>query len=271
MEYQAELEVAKQLAKKAGEVIRRYFLSDEANAQLKDDRTIVTLADTDINTLVIETISRLFPTHSVHGEEEVLKVENSEFTWVCDPVDGTMPFAKGIPISTFSLALVNKNGESVLGVVYDPFKDRLYEAVVNNGAYMNGGKLSVSEHSKIDGAYIDEELWINHKEGISFDDPKDTLNKMDAKVTTQCSAVFMGCLVASGMYEAMLFGQTKPEDIAALSVIVSEAGGKVTDLHGGQQRYDQPIRGAIVSNGKIHDELVKVLQLANYINPFNQS
>jgi 3'-phosphoadenosine 5'-phosphosulfate (PAPS) 3'-phosphatase len=67
----------------------------------------------------------------------------------------------------------------------------------------------------------------------------------------------------------MLFGQTKPEDIVAPAVIVTEAGGKVTDLFGKLQRYDRPIRGAIVSNGHMHDELVTVLAKINYQNPYN--
>lgn len=246
----------------------KYFNSASSNPTEKTDRTIVTKADTDINTLVITVLSGKTPDYSIWGEEESNIIEGAEFTWVCDPVDGTMPFSKGIPISTFSLALVDKNGESVVGVVYDPFQDRLFEAVKGRGAYLNGEVISVSDKSDLDGAYIDEELWINQEEDITFDNPKDIFNKAGAKLTTQCSAVIMGCFVAKGAFDAMIFGQGKPEDIAALAVLVTEAGGKVTDLFGNEQRYDTNIKGAIATNGLIHDDIRKVLSQINYTSKY---
>ncbi len=135
-------------------------------------------------------------------------------------------------------------------------------------ARLNGQPISVSKKDTLDIAYIDCELWINESEGVNFDDPKDLLNKQGAKVTTLCSAVIMGCLVAQGTYDAMMFGQGKPEDIAALAVIVTEAGGQVTDLFGEEQRYDTNIRGAIVSNGKIHTSLVDVICKINYTSKY---
>jgi myo-inositol-1(or 4)-monophosphatase len=266
--YDKELEIAKRLAKDAGEIMLKYFNSAASNPTVKTDRTIVTKADTEINSHVIKVLSEETPDYSIWGEEESSIIEGAEFTWVCDPVDGTMPFSKAIPISSFSLALVDKDGNSVMGVVYDPFQDRLFEAVKGNGAYLNGEKISVSDNSDLDGAYIDEELWINHEEEITFDNPKDIFNKAGAKITTQCSAVIMGCFVAKGAYEALLFGQGKPEDIAALAVIVPEAGGKVTDLFGNPQRYDTNIRGAIVSNGHIHGAIVEVLKSLNYTSKY---
>ncbi|HSX06511.1 MAG TPA: inositol monophosphatase [Candidatus Saccharimonadia bacterium] len=267
-EYKAELVLAKQLAKEAGEIMLSYFNTVASNPTIKKDKTIVTKADTDINRRVIELLSKETPGYSIWGEEESLVVKDAKFTWVCDPVDGTMPFAKGMPISSFSLALVNEDGNSVLGVVYDPFQDRLFEAVKGGGAYLNGEKISVSEKAELDGAYIDQELWINHEEEVMFDDPKDKFNKAGAKITTQCSSVILGCFVANGAYEALIFGQGKPEDIAALAVIVPEAGGKVTDLFGQPQRYDTNIRGAIVSNGLIHDEICAVLKDIHYTSKY---
>jgi myo-inositol-1(or 4)-monophosphatase len=263
-QYQSELTFAKELASEAGKIMLGYFNSAAASPTLKSDRTIVTKADTDINDLVIKVLGKRTPTYSVWGEEQSTILSDSEYTWVCDPVDGTQPFAKVIPISTFSLALVNKDGQSVVGVVYDPFQDRLYEAVVGQGAFLNGQKIEVSATNDLNGAYIDEELWINPEEQITFDDPKDALNKAGSKVTTLCSACMTGCLVAQGSYDALLFGQGKPEDIAALSIIVSESGGKVTDLFGNTQRYDANIKGAIVSNGRIHSALVEKLKMSNY-------
>lgn len=267
-DYQHELAIAKQLAKEAGDIMLKYFNSAASNPTIKSDRTIVTKADTEINERVIAVLARETPDYSVWGEEQSAFVEGAAYTWVCDPVDGTMPFAKGMPISTFSLALVDAEGRSVVGVVYDPFQDRLFEAVKGQGAFLNGAKIQVSDLASLDGAYIDEELWINHEEEVIFDSPKDILNKKGAKVTAQCSAVMTGCFVAKGSYEAMLFGQGKPEDIAALAVIVTEAGGRVTDLFGNEQRYDTNITGAIVSNGRIHDDLCAITRNMRYASKY---
>jgi myo-inositol-1(or 4)-monophosphatase len=267
-DYQHELDIAKRLAKEAGDIMLEYFNSAASNPTVKSDRTIVTKADIEINEHVIERLTAETPGYSVWGEEQSSIIKGSKYTWVCDPVDGTMPFSKGMPISSFSLALVNENGQSVVGVVYDPFQDRLFEAVKGRGAFLNGVKISVSAKAELEGACIDEELWINHQEEVIFSDPKDILNKAGVQVTTQCSAVLMGCFVAKGAYEAMVFGQGKPEDIAALAVIVPEAGGKVTDLFGNDQRYDTNIRGAIVSNGTIHGELLQIIKGINYSSKY---
>lgn len=267
-DYQHELKIAKQLAHEAGATMLRYFNSRDVNAVKKGDRTLVTQADVDINKRVIELLQKETPSYSIWGEEQSAIIKDAPYTWVCDPVDGTQPFSQAIPISTFSLALVDNAGQSVLGVVYDPFQDRLYEAVRGQGALLNGKKISVSTTNTFERAQIDEELWVNASEGVLFNDPKDVLNKAGAWVNTLCSAVITGCFVAQGTFDAMLFGQGKPEDIAALAVIVTEAGGTVTDLFGQPQRYDTNIRGAIVSNGHLHDKLVMVLKDIEYTSKY---
>ena len=267
-QYENELEIAKRLARDAGSIMLGYFNSAAADPTLKSDRTVVTKADTDINAHIISVLSEETPGYSIWGEEQSEIIAGAQYTWVCDPVDGTMPFSKGLPISTFSIALVDENGESILGVAYDPFQERLFEAVKGGGVLLNGERIHVSDKPDLDGAFVDNELWINSEEGILFDDPRGVLSKAGASVTTMCSAVITGCLVAQGGYEAMLFGQGKPEDIAALSVIVTEAGGKVTDLFGREQRYDTNIRGAIVSNGVIHEKLIEVVKDINYSSKY---
>lgn len=266
--YRAELKIAKQLAQEAGEIMLKYFNTVAANPTQKSDRTLVTRADTEINSHVIKVLSEKTPAYSIWGEEQSLIIEGSEYTWVCDPVDGTLPFSKALPISTFSLALVDSDGRSVVGVIYDPFQDRLFEAVLGGGAYLNGNKVTVSTKADLDRAFIDDELWINQEEQVDFDDPRDVMGRAGATVTSMCSVCITGGLVAMGYYDAVIFGQGKPEDIAALAVIVPEAGGKVTDLFGNEQRYDTNIKGAIVSNGYIHEEVCNVIKDINYTSKY---
>ena len=107
-------EFAKQLAQKAGEIMKNNF-SHGMKKELKRDKSPVTTTDIAINKLVISEVKKYFPDHDVKGEEESSFENNSEYVWVCDPVDGTYPFSHGLPVFTFSLALV-KNGKPVLGV-----------------------------------------------------------------------------------------------------------------------------------------------------------
>lgn len=249
------LEFAKSLALEAGEVMLRYFL--HTDPEWKADQTPLTIADTTINRMVIEKIAEIYPDHSVLGEEESAMRDEARYTWVCDPVDGTMPYSHGLPISTFSLALCD-NGVPIVGVVYDPFMDRLFSAATGEGAYCNNERIHVNQNP-LKNALIDVEAL--DKSFIDMDySVRDVLNDKEAKTTQLWSAIVAGALVASGKYSAILFFITKPEDGAALRVIVEEAGGKVTDLFGNDQRYDQPTKGFIASNGLIHDELVSIVK-----------
>lgn len=138
---QEYLEFAKKLAYEAGDIMREYFQTTDM--VWKSDNTPVTQADTEINSRVIERIAAAYPEHSVIGEEESAVREGARYTWACDPVDGTMPYSHGLPISTFSLALC-EDGKPVVGVVYDPFMDRLFWASVGGGAFCNDEAIHVN-------------------------------------------------------------------------------------------------------------------------------
>lgn len=256
MSYDTELEFAKKLARAAGEIMRRNFVAGSVR-EWKEDTTPVTVTDTVINRLVIEKVAETFPDHNVVGEEES-RQGSSDMTWVCDPVDGTMPFSHGLPISTFSLALT-ADGRPVLGVVYDPFMDRLFYAATGQGAFLNDQKITVSDNG-LQNALIDAEGFPSTKPVL--DAGPELVSKLRAKganVVSLWSIILPTALVAAGELTATIFNVTKPEDGAAIKVIVEEAGGCVTDLFGNEQRYDRPVRGFIASNGTVHDELVELL------------
>src|SRR5688572_22457550 len=109
------LEFAKKLAQEAGEISLRYF-GFETESTWKGDNTPLTVADTEINDLVVKKINEIYPDHSIYGEERSDKKKGSKYIWVCDPIDGTMAFSVGLPIFVFSIALVDQsNGQPVLG------------------------------------------------------------------------------------------------------------------------------------------------------------
>ncbi|KXK26935.1 MAG: Inositol-1-monophosphatase [candidate division WS6 bacterium OLB20] len=145
------LENAIEIARMAGTVMKE-LQSVEIHTDWKADGTPLTEADTRINRMVIEEISRRFPDHGVLGEEESSETDR-EFVWVCDPIDGTIPYSHGLTISTFSLALV-RNGMPVTGVVFDPFQDRLYAAEKDAGTTANGVKVQVNNRTTLKDAVV---------------------------------------------------------------------------------------------------------------------
>lgn len=259
MEYKEYLEFAKEIAYEAGNIMLKYFKIDNG-ASYKGDKTIVTLADKEINSYLINRVKEKFPTHSVDGEEE--QFGESDYVWVCDPVDGTAMYARHIPVAVFSLALVI-DGTPYVGVVYDPFTDSLYSAIKGKGAYKNNEKISVNNYILEDIRTVCHcDMWSKAKYNVCkvFEELRKKTRLNDIGSITRVS-----CLVATGDYSLAIFTGTEHKhcDIAAVKVIVEEAGGKVTDLFGNEQRYDKSIKGALISNGIVHDEVIETIK--NYI------
>lgn len=252
---QEYLEFAKDIAYKAGEIMIKYFKGDN-KASYKFDQTIVTKADTEINQYLIKRVKEAFPTHSVDGEEE--QFGKSDYVWVCDPVDGTAMYARHIPVAVFSLALV-VDGISTIGVVYDPFTNSMYSAIKGQGAYKNGEKISVNDIELDDMKSVSNfDMWPEAEYNLY-----DSIKELGKKTYfVGIGSVIRACMcVANGDFNLAIFPGTKHKncDIAAAKVIVEEAGGKVTDLFGNEQRYDKDINGAVISNGKVHNEVTNVI------------
>jgi len=253
------LDIAVEIAIEAGEVMKKHF-NTQVSQREKSDKTIVTIADEEINNLVISRLNSKLPSHSVYGEEGSSHNSTSDI-WVCDPIDGTVPYSKNIPVSVFSLAYC-KDGVPLIGVVIDPFFNRIYTAIKGQGAYLNSKKIQVSDKTLSYKAIIDYEWWPEAK----FDISEITSNISKSTKTYMLSlgsVIGACCLVARGDYEAVIFPGTtgKNVDIAAMKVIIEESGGRVTDLFGREQRYDQDIQGALLSNGKVHTELLSYLSV----------
>ena len=248
------LEFACSIARYAGEEIKKNFLKID-KVGFKEDKTVVTEVDKNINHYLIEKVREMYPEHSVIGEEE-RDVRDSKYVWVCDPVDGTGMFTDGIPVSVFSLALV-VDGEVQVGVVYDPHLDRMYTAIRGMGAYCNGEKIRVNDLNYGELGYrVNYEMWNNSK----FDTMSIARSMLSDVRISAIGSVARSCMaIASGAFSCDLFPGVEHAncDIAASSLIVEEAGGRVTDFYGNSQRYDSDINGAIITNGISHDAVLE--------------
>lgn len=250
------LKFAEQAAYKAGQIMLKHFQIGIAKED-KEDGSPVTIADREVNHFVIEAVKKAYPGHAVLGEEESHAKEGAEYVWVCDPIDGTIPFMHGIPTNQFSLALVH-NGQPIVGVIYDPYMKRLYKAMTAGGAFMNDFKLHVNDKSSLAGNFIAAPT--HQMPLLDSVNLLSNLSKHGLKSYCHFCITYEAVYVALGQFVGTVFGHPSAHDIAAIKIIVEEAGGKVTDLFGNEQRYDQPIKGAIISNGKVHDELTALVK-----------
>ena len=202
-------------------------------------------------------VKEKYPNHSVDGEEE--HYGYGDYIWVCDPIDGTSMYARHIPVAVFSLALVI-DGVPMVGVVYDAFTDNLYTAVKGQGAYRNDVKISVNNIKLDDMRSVSHmDMWPEVEYNLY-----DTIKELGKKTyfVGLGSVIRAGICVANGDFNLALYPGTKHRncDLAAIKVIVEEAGGKVTDLFGNEQRYDQDIKGAIISNSVVHAEVIDAIK-----------
>lgn len=259
MSYQTELQFAKDLALEAGKIMRRYFRAEDIGTELKSDLTPITVADTKINNLVIQKVKESYPGSGVLGEEDSYKPDR-KLIWVVDPIDGTLPFSIGMPVSTFSIALVDRDdGQPVVAVTYDPFLDETYSAVKGEGAFLNGVQLKTSDSQDFTQARIS--LSSRSLEGDGFQyKPAEIMQdfrSQGSKVLSFVSFVYTANRVASGQLLFTVVGETQPWDIAAVALLVEEAGGIVTDFHGKQRRFDESGDGCIfAANQKVLNEIL---------------
>lgn len=245
------------LALKAGNIMKQNFTLG-MRKEWKTDSTPLTATDIEINELMIAEVRKKFPGHSLLGEEES-NVSESEYVWVCDPIDGTTGFSHGYPIFMFQMALT-RFGESILGVMYDPILNRMFLAEKGSGAFLNGVPIHVA---------ADIGFNPKNKKGIISIDGDETgpliglrnqLRKRGSHTTHFYCASYPAALIASGEFIGEVYGANHAWDGATIKIIVEEAGGKVTDLFGKEQRYDKPINGFVATNGFIHNELVEIIK-----------
>lgn len=236
--------------------MEEYFLGD-VQTTFKDDKSPVTIADKLINQMVIDRVAEEFPEHSVRGEEQSSD-KGSKYVWVCDPIDGTSYYSMGVALGTFMLALVI-NGQPEVAVIYEPITNKLYAASKGKGARMNNERIRVSKALLEHGTRVDVGN-IRDKPSTKLLSLNDELSRRGVRVHGIRVSGMVGAMVSDGSLAAGITTTIHPHDIAAVKLIVEEAGGKVTGLLGEEQRYDRNIKGAVISNGIVHDELITILQ-----------
>jgi histidinol-phosphatase len=250
--YEHELSFALGMADRAADIGMSVFRGD-VHVTIKADRSPVTQADTEIETMVRRQLASAFPDDAILGEEQGGDVTATGRVWIVDPIDATANFARGIPIWATLIAL-QVEGEQVLGVVNAPAIGERYRAVRGGGAWCNEEPIRVSDIPAVESSQI---LFAGAGAWLRPARNEATLSLLsDAKRTRGFGDFWGHMLVARGSAEAMLEPDLALWDYAALVPIVEEAGGRVTALDGGPLRHEGSV---LTTNGVIHEEIVRRL------------
>lgn len=254
------LNIAVKAARRAGQIINRASNDiDLLKVVAKQQSDFVTEVDRAAEAAIIETLREAYPNHGILAEESgVAAGRDEEYQWIIDPLDGTTNFIHGFPQYAISIALAHR-GQVTQAVVFDPNRNELFTASKGAGAFLNDRRIRVSKRTKLQEALV----------GTGF--PYRSFDHVDAylaifrELTQSCAGIrrpgaaaldlaWVGCGRLDGFWE---FGLS-PWDMAAGTLIISEAGGLVTDLAGEPAYLDSG--NVIAGNPKVFVQLLQLVQ-----------
>lgn len=248
------LDIAVEIASEAG------LLLDQLSAQpreitYKRKSDIVTDADRRSEAMIIERLRGHFPDHAIVAEEGGGKETSSDYCWYVDPLDGTTNFAHGFPVYCVTLALAYRD-EVIAGVVYDPNREEMFAAERGSGATLNGQRIRVSQTADLAESLLGTgfpPFASNHDLNMQL---FFKLTHLSHGIRRAGAAALDLCSVAVGRFEGFWELKLNPWDKAAGSLLVTEAGGRVTDLSGGPFSLHRD--EIFASNGFIHETMLEV-------------
>ncbi len=253
------LKIAKQAAKSSGLLIHeRVDKKNEINIKNNDASNLVTEVDLLSEKNIISILKKHFPKHNIISEEAGRADNGSEYTWVIDPLDGTVSFAHHMPHFSVAVGLL-KNNQPVVGAIYNVMTQKLYWGEVGKGAFVDGKPIKVSKVDK-----LEEAAAI-----LGFGSIKRRSEKVEkyflpliGKVGhpfSLGSGATSYTLVANGFADMSIDGGWI-WDFVAGTVIVREAGGKVTDLAGEGPDWTTERMNMVASNGLLHDKILEAIK-----------
>lgn len=250
-----------EVAREAGQLLLDRFRTN-FKVEHKGIVNLVTEVDLAAEELIVSRIRRVFPSHAILAEEKHSEIRSEEVLWIIDPLDGTTNYAHGYPVFSVSIGL-QVNGKLEWGAVFDPMRNEFFSARCGVGAACNGEPIGVSKSATLEASLL--------ATGFPYDIQTDSRNNLDnfcsfavraQGIRRAGSAAIDLCYVASGRFDGYWEFKLKPWDCAAGSLILTEAGGTVTDFGG---RPFSIYKGEVVaSNGRIHRQMLSVLESADF-------
>jgi myo-inositol-1(or 4)-monophosphatase len=254
------LNIAVKAARAAGAIINRASLDlDILKINTKSPNDFVTEVDQAAEAAIIETLLTAYPGHGILAEESGREhgAKNSEYVWIIDPLDGTTNFIHGFPVYAVSIALTHR-GQVQQAVVYDPARNDLFYASKGRGAFLNDRRLRVSKRTRLSDSLIG--TGFPFRKGDNFK----RYVKMFEEVMQHCAglrrpgaAALDLCYVAAGWYDGFFETGLNPWDVAAGSLMITEAGGLIGNFTGEADYLFQ--REVVAGTPKIYGQLVQML------------
>lgn len=244
-------------ARAAGAVIQSYF-NGPFRVESKDGRNnLVTEVDRHAETAIIGIIRRDWPGHTIISEEVGEMIQDSDYQWIIDPIDGTVNFAHGIPICCVSIGLRHQ-GKMLMGVVYNPMMNEFFFAERGKGAYLNDAPIKVSEKADFKTACL--VTGFPYKWPETKEHPIKVFERMILQglpVRRLGSAAIDLCWVACGRFDGFWEYNLNSWDVAAGYLIVREAGGRISNFDGTETTVFE--KETLATNGLIHEEMLRVI------------
>lgn len=257
VDLQHALRTARTAAHVAGRLLLRGFTSTSKGVQSKAHRhDPVTIYDRRAEEAILCAIASEFPDHATLSEEAGHSGDEDAPTWVIDPLDGTNNFYRSIPHFAVSIAL-QVGGAVLAACVHDPIRGETFTATRGGGAHLDGSAIKVSSQHTLNGAAV--AVGFSHRPGRRATTIAQLAGLIqDARVlrTSGCATLDLA-YVAAGRFDAAWYLALREWDIAAGSLLVCEAGGRMTDLHG--EPLVGPLDGLIASNSHVHDAFLAAL------------
>jgi myo-inositol-1(or 4)-monophosphatase len=256
------LELAIRAAREAGAILRHYA-GRQIQIEHKGRINLVTEVDLASERHIKELISTHYPQHRILAEESGASCVSgppSDYCWIIDPLDGTTNYAHGYPCYGVSIGLERK-GEMILGVVYDPTRDELFAAERGAGATLNGRSIRVSRIDRLEQALVISGFPYDVRERMDDYLPAWQRFLAHAQAVRRDGAAALDlCYVAAGRLDGFWEFGLQPWDTAAGWIMIEEAGGRVT--RGDGTAFDNFSASMLCSNSLIHDEMLEVLRTA---------
>ena len=247
-------------AREASKIVKdRFNQAFEVKIKGGNPLDLVTDVDVESEKKILGILKAAYPDHGFFSEEAGKSGVDSEYVWMIDPIDGTTNYSRGIPCFSVSIALV-KNKEVVLGVVANPLADEVYWAEKGKGAWLNSQPIRVSTTTDLAKAFVSAEWWSRSGEykqrGMEL---FMKLGERCAKIRYLSSTVWTLSRVARGLLDVETCDTTLL-DVAAVGLIIKEAGGLLTDEKGGEIKpFDMEIKRVVVANPTLHSQVLKLI------------
>ena len=255
MERSRYLQVALDAAHAAAEVIRHYY-RDGVEVSIKADATPVTRADVESEEVIRRAISTAFPDHGFYGEETGSHALDAEYLWLVDPIDGTRSFVRGYPFFSTQIALMHR-GEIIVGVSSAPAFEQIAWAERGQGAVLDGHACRISHVHALEDAAVSSGNLRTLAGGPRWADWAQVVQRV-ARIRGY-GDFYHYHLLAAGRIDAVLESDVNILDIAALSLIVEEAGGVFTDLDGGPVTLETT--SVLAGNPRIYAAIAELMRV----------